>query len=65
MADPTVVRLIVSTVLGIMSAAAIILFFTNQSLLPIPVNVLVPIAIIIVVQVFSTMINMGLSSTSC
>ncbi len=65
MADPTVVRIIVSTVLGIMSAAAIILFFTNQSLLPIPVNVLVPIAIIIVVQVFSTMINMGLSSTSC
>jgi hypothetical protein len=65
MADPTVVRLIVSTVLGIAAAAAIILSFTNQSLLPMPISVFVPLAILIVVQVFSTIINMGVSSVSC
>ena len=65
MADATVVRLITSIVLGIAAAATIILCFSNQSLLPMPVNIFAPLVILIVVQVISTMINMGISSTTC
>ena len=65
MADSTVVKLMVSIVLGIAAAATIILTFINQSSLPLPITIFAPLAIIIIVQVCSTMINMGINSTAC